>query len=264
VRPNVLESNDLKWPDVFPLVRNEVVRWGGQVMALPLGIDPSTIDSSTKPSAISLLAVVAPRAISNERLGVLFDSESMKPRITEPPFVESLLLLQKSSANSDDRTAERARADEPNVPVLGYNDRLIGVTATSRNAASAFKLMAWLAQADTCSQLAQIGRSLLPARRSLASSTAWYDASIGASERNERGKTLDAALSGERSLAIPRISGVDEYLAALDDAVNAAVTDKATPTAALQKAADRWEKITSARGLDQQRQAYQKHLGIRD
>ena len=60
---------------------------------------------------------------------------------------------------------------------------------------------------------------------------------------------------------IPRIPGVDEYVAALDDAVKAAL-GKVAPQAALQQAAARWEKITDAHGRETQRDAYLKHLEI--
>jgi hypothetical protein len=61
---------------------------------------------------------------------------------------------------------------------------------------------------------------------------------------------------------VPRIPGVDEYLAALDEAVDETVRLGAAPQDALAKAAQRWEEITDARGRDSQRPAYWKHLGI--
>ena len=38
VRSSVLEGDEFNGGDVFPLVRRELMRWGGEVMALPLGI----------------------------------------------------------------------------------------------------------------------------------------------------------------------------------------------------------------------------------
>ncbi len=256
VRSSVLDDADYNSADLFPLVRNELMKWGGQTMALPLGIDPTAINPpADPPSAVTLLAAAAPHAISNERLGVLFDTETMTPRITEPPFVDAL--TQLAAPNS-------ARTNEQRIPVLGNNDRLIAVTASTHNAASAFKLLQWLARADTSSQLARVGRGLLPPRRSLATSAAWYDSSLSANDRSARGKALDAALSGQSFLLIPRIPGIDDYLASLDDAVKAAAVDKTSPAAALQTAADRWETITDAHDRDKQRAAYQEHLGISD
>ena len=39
VRPSVLEGDEFNGDDVFPLVRRELMRWGGEVMALPLGVE---------------------------------------------------------------------------------------------------------------------------------------------------------------------------------------------------------------------------------
>jgi hypothetical protein len=102
----------------------------------------------------------------------------------------------------------------------------------------------------------------LPVRRSLASSAAWHDSSLSANDRSERGKALTAALSGERSLVIPRIPGIDEYLAALDEAVKSSADARVIPADALKTAAQKWEKITDSHGREKQREAYQKHLGI--
>ncbi len=272
MRPHVLESEEFKAEDVFPLVRQEVIKWGGQVMALPLGVQlvrPS--DSLGDQPAIALLARAAPRVVSEERLGVLFDAETMKPRIADAAFVDALAELTSSR--------EKAGGEEPSpgpslqgkgsrsdaaalVPLIGYGDRLAAVTTSSRNAASAFKLLEWLARADTSSQFARADGGMMPARKPLAASAKWYDPAMSASERGELGKELEAALSSEKCLVIPRIPGIDDYLAALDEAVNAAVSRAVPPQAALEKVAQRWEEITDVRGRDAQREAYLKHLGI--
>ena len=98
--------------DIFPLVRNELIKWGGQTMALPLGVDPAAIDPQTfRPRAIALLPHAAPHAITNERLGVLFDTETMKPRITEAAFVDALTKLAqpKNDPSHSDQLTQRKR-----------------------------------------------------------------------------------------------------------------------------------------------------------
>jgi hypothetical protein len=255
VRANVLESEKFNAADIFPLVRTEVMKWGGQAMAVPLGVDPSAIKREGTPSAITLLGRAAPNAISNDRIGVLFDDETMKPRITEPAIVDALTrMVEKSS--------EPASSDKPAPPVLGDSDRLIGASVSSRNAATAFDLIQWLAQADTSTQFARVGKGMLPARVSQASSPSWFAADLSSTDRSDLSKTLIAELTGETSLVVPRIPGIDDYLAALDDAVKSAVGGKTPPAEALQKAAEKWEQITESRGRDAQREAYRKHLGI--
>jgi len=255
IRASVLESAKFNAGDIFPVIRSELMKWGGETMAAPLGIAHSAIVPPAEPTAISLLALAAPQAISNERIGVLFDAETMRPRITEPAIVDALTqLVEKHSAT--------ASAEMPAVPILGDNDRLVGVAASSRNAASAFDLLQWLAQADTSTQFARVGGGQLPARFSLASSPSWFAPDLSSSARSVLSKGLVEELTGERSLVIPRIPGVDEYLAALDAAVKSAVEGRLPPADALRKAAEEWEQITEARGRDSQRAAYQNHLGI--
>ena len=257
VRLSVLESDAMNSADIFPLVRNELMKWGGQTMALPLGIDPSAINPPLgPPRAIALLAAAAPRAISNERLGVLFDTETMKPRITEPPFVDAL--TQLAAPNSTPTNA-------PSIPVLGNNDRLIAVTASSHNAASAFKLLQWLAQADTSSQLVRVGRNLLPPRHSLASSAAWYDSSLSAIDRSARGNARQtprsAASSGCSSPAF-RASTTTSPRSMTPS--KPPWSTKLHPRPHCKRPPIAGRTITTTHGRDAQRQAYQKHLGISD
>jgi hypothetical protein len=261
VRSNVLESDDLRASDYFPVVRQELIYWGDEAMALPLGIGRAGIDTGFAPRpALALLARAALRATSNERLGVLFDVETMRPRIAEKEFVDALANMTRS--NSDPAADQPGDADA--VPVLGYSDLLLAVTASTRNAATAFKLLEWLALPDTSVQVARAGTDMLPVRRPSASSLAWYPPDLAAGERAEFAKSLDESLTRWQGLMLPRIPGIDEYLAALDEAARAAVTGGALPRDALEKASLRWEEITEARGRDAQRTAYLKHLGIAD
>ena len=263
VRSSVLESADLKLADIFPLIRNEVIKWGGQTMALPLGVDPHTIEPQTaERGALRLLKAAAPQAVTKDRIGVLFDVETMKPRITEQPFIDALNSLSDVPLPNREGPGEGSTAVQPPIPILGYNDRLIAVTSSSRNAASAFKLIEWLALPDVSTQFARIGAGVLPVRISTSTSPAWYSADITADDRSNLAKQLSAELGGEQAFIIPRIPGIDEYLAALDDAVKSATVDKTPADETLLKAAQRWEQITDARGRDAQRDAYQKHLGI--
>ena len=260
VRKNVLQNRAVAVDDLFPLVRRELITWGGEVMALPLGVHVSTGgDAIDRRPAVALLVRAAPDAVLADRVGVLFDPETMKPRIAERPFVAALAQLADArSANDVPSRAAAARL----VPVLGYGDRLVAVTTSSRNAASAFELLAWLATAEISSQLVSAGDGMLPVRASLASSRAWYGSELSAGRRNELGAALAQSLSAEPCLVIPRIPGIDEYLVALDEAVRSAMDGAERPQAALQHAASRWEAITDAHGRDGQRSAYLKHLGI--
>lgn len=259
VRSSVLEGDEFDSKDVFPIVRRELMRWGGEVMALPLGIELVVPEKLNKlHPGLNFLAIAAPSAVSDGREGVLFEPQTMKPRMTDAVFVEALQRLAK--AEQKNKSAESS--DVHVVPVLGFADRLMGVTSSSRNGASAFKLAAWLASAETSTQLESAGERLLPVRRSLAAAAAWHDPAQSAGERAEVAKTLEVALNAERSLLVPRIPGVDKYMAALDEVAKTPPVDKAAAEAALQKVAERWEQITNAHGREAQQRAYLKHLQI--
>jgi hypothetical protein len=259
VRSNVLDDPSFNTDDVFPLVHRRLITWGGQVMALPLGVDPGTVtESLDRRPAVDWLLTVAPVVVSVDRAGVLFDPQTMEPRITEPPFVAALERLRDAQADNNSAAASTVGR----VPVLGVDDRLAAVTTSSRNAATAFKLLGWLAGPEISLQLARSGRRTLPVRRSLATSPAWYDASVSASARHDLGTALAQSLGGDRCLVVPRIPGLDEYLAAIDRAIENAVNRTTEPQAALEEAAAEWERITTAHGREAQREAYRKHLGI--
>jgi ABC-type glycerol-3-phosphate transport system substrate-binding protein len=251
----------VKVTDYFPIVRNALIKWGDQTMALPLGVDGSVLSEPADrvPKSVALTALAARKAVSNERIGVWFDTETLKPRIAEPAFAEA---LQQLTAAPGGDSSSRPGPTSP-VPLLGYNDRLIAVTQSTHNAASAFRFITWLAQPETSTQLARVGNAQLPARLSVASSAAWYDPALGATDRADRGNALARLLSAEQFILLPRIPGIDDYLSVLDEAVGS-TTDALSAFKALERAVEKWEKITDSRGRDAQRQAYLKSLNITD
>lgn len=258
VRNHVLESEALDWDDVFPLVRRELVTWGGAVMALPLGVDDLTFRPlNDRDRTIQFLTFAAPIATSNQRLGTLFEVDTMRPRIAEAEFVDA---IRRVSAVESVTGTESIR--ELEIPLMGFGDRLAAVTTSSPNAASAFKLLEWLATSEISSQLASVGQAAAPVRRSLESSSLWYASRRNPSERKQAGERLSKLLSGPSCFIIPRIPGIDEYLAALNTAVVDVAAGREEPKAALESTARQWERITERLGRDQQREAYLKHLNL--
>jgi hypothetical protein len=259
VRSSVLESDEFKADDVFPLVRRELIQWGGEVMALPLAIDLVLPGKKYDDHpGIVILAEAAPDAVSSEREGALFDPRTMKPRIDSPAFVRALERIAESMQKKAKLETDFARY----IPVLGYDDRLVSVISASRNGASAFKLIAWLASPEISSQLEKSGGRMRSPRKSPAARSAVDHAATDVQQGANRGRKLEAVLSGDKCLVIPRIPAVDEYLSTLDDAISAAAAAKTPPTAALQQASQKWEQITDKLGREKQRQAILKHMGI--
>jgi len=253
-------------------------------------------------AAVEFLVRALGYASQRNRSSILFDPDTMQPRITSPPFLRALqeivavsqrpasgkrgvavtigwpqaLPLAAASAQRVELTPVPAATavynhsleiwEEPDPPapvvILGFAGRLVSVTRSSRNAASAFELLQWLASGEIASNLSQRSES-----------TAWWRASqvsqaslwLRGSELGEwAARAITRQLSGEHCFLLPRIPAIDDYLAHLSKAVANAKLGNLSADAALQLAADAWEATTTEQGRDSQRAAYRKHLGYDD
>src|SRR5262249_35022845 len=76
VRTSVLEGDTFNAADIFPLVRHELMRWGGDTMALPFGVQVTLpgVANASHPG-LSFLALAASSGVTNEREGALFDPQ---------------------------------------------------------------------------------------------------------------------------------------------------------------------------------------------
>lgn len=114
MRTSILESKELDFGDILPLVREREIVYGQQVMALPLGCPtPLVASTDAEPktvieplaeeyAAFVLLARAAPLARHASREALWFDPDTMQPRLAEPPFIRALkeLVDAKSGVHS--------------------------------------------------------------------------------------------------------------------------------------------------------------------
>ena len=135
----------------------------------------------------------------------------------------------------------------------------------SDHAEAAFGLLAWIAGRRWSTEILSVSPATAMFRQSqLEEPAAWTGKQLDAAAAKQYGETLKAAIARRELLLMPRIPGESEYLAALDDAVPAAVSGKKTPQAALDEAAAQWQKITDRLGRDSQLEAYRRSLkGVR-
>jgi hypothetical protein len=77
-------------------------------------------------------------------------------------------------------------------------------------------------------------------------------------------KVVSSALSSDAPVLIPRIPGIDDYLAALADAVRQAPADETAAKDALIGVAKKWEATTERLGRANQAAAYRRHLGLEE
>ena len=127
----------------------------------------------------------------------------------------------------------------------------------------AFQLLAWLSGKEWGTRVASASPATTLYRRSqVRDPRPWVDPLTDSQATAEFATAVRDALSEQASLAVPRIPGQNRYMAALDEAVAAALAGSTTPEAALQEAAARWQSITAELGLDAQRKAYRNSLGL--
>ena len=96
----------------------------------------------------------------------------------------------------------------------------------------------------------------------LRSPSQWVEKPVPAPAAVQYADATEAALQHEQWLGALRMPGRAEYLAALDDAVAAAVRDEKSPLDALLEADAKWQEITDRLGLERQKAAYRHSLGL--
>lgn len=317
VRETLLRDDAFAFDDLLPLVRNQVMRYGGQVYGVSLGEPPLMLawqaEDSPVPDtwkefdratplqanegqvAVELIVRAASCVDPRYRAELLFDPQTLAPRLTAPPMVRALKEIVARSGHANDPVTKaritwptfndlnnnkpwqfaalpRASSvfdslrqqwqpqenDEP-LAVLGFAGRSASVTTSSRNATSAFKLLAWLASGETATQLGSRSHATVWFRHSQASrADRWL---------SDRGGEQTAALvtrllSSDNYFLLPRLPGIDRYLAVLNEAVGQAIRGVLPPEKALESAGDQWNKLTESLGRSQQLLAYRRHLGL--
>jgi multiple sugar transport system substrate-binding protein len=157
------------------------------------------------------------------------------------------------------------RADEPShVTLVGASGRLGSVMKSSSQPDVAFKLLGWLSGPQWSERVSTAtGEATLFRRSQVKSARQWADPRIAAPAAVGYAEAVEQALGSADFFGAPRIAGRERYLAALDEAVRSAVSGNATSQAALAAAAEEWRKITAELGLDEQRAAYRRSLGLR-
>lgn len=316
VRSSVLQDPEVAAGDYYPAVRDRVLSYGGVVMALPLGCPPPLVaipaelaqagrpigwqdlrvDAASQASGLTLaerfLAQAAAYGYSPARESLLFQPESMAPRLSAPPFRRALQRMRDAGEGPawvllPERDAKRsgvaavaplpaaaevydplsdawspAPAGGQHVTLVGARGQLIGVTSTTRNAAAAFRLLSWLASKNNSRSLATASPRVGNVRQSLGRLP---DDWVGSGDRGlarEVATAADASWRNEKQYGIPRILQVDRYMQVLNEAIAAALQSGDPAVGALDEAAQRWDAITDEVGRDRQREAYLRHLGV--
>jgi ABC-type glycerol-3-phosphate transport system substrate-binding protein len=149
------------------------------------------------------------------------------------------------------------------IPLLSISGRLGSVAAESQAGEAAFRLLAWLSGDEWGPQICSASSETTLFRRAhLSRPERWIEPQLSRAAAKEYAEVVAGTLTRSQWLECPRIPGQAEYMASLDDAVRAAVEGKQSPAEALAHASSRWSEITTQLGLDSQRAAYSRGLGL--
>lgn len=154
------------------------------------------------------------------------------------------------------------------APLLGAAGRWAALGAQSDHPEAALQLIFWLVgkqgtepRPAVCPAAAVFRKSDLKDPKRLM---AWVEPAMPTETARQYADAFQQTLSSSQWLVGLRIPGWQEYMAALDAAVHAAVRGEKTPAEALQAAAQKWRQLTARLGLENQRRAYRRNLGLQD
>jgi multiple sugar transport system substrate-binding protein len=186
---------------------------------------------------------------------------------TETPFEAGFVELPGSDDvyNLGSKQWDKRRPqDNPRMPLLGVSGRLGSLAKQSAHAEAAGQLLAWLSGPNWGPRVSTASQATTLYREShLAAPGEWLSAPVEEAVALQYAETVKRAMSHEESLMALRIPGRERYLAALDRAVRKVVAGEAESQGALDEAAAAWNKITAELGLEAQRAAYRRDLGLR-
>ena len=164
-----------------------------------------------------------------------------------------------SRARWDERTAD----ESIHVPLLSMSGRLGVINRTTAHTEAALELLCWLSDSHWSPTVsAKSPATTLFRTEQLTKPGAWVEPPVSAEAASHYGAITKTALGRRNWLTALRIPGRQAYLAALDKAVHAAIASEATAQQALDTAAATWRATTESLGLDQQRTAYRRSLGL--
>ncbi len=157
----------------------------------------------------------------------------------------------------------REESESPRATYLGIAGRLGSVTQESRRAKHALGMLFMLCGNELGGSLgAASAHTTLFRDSQLSSASEWVDQSLRGEPARQYGEVLQSALNRPAWLTTIRIPGQTEYLAALEQAIQSAMEGNASPTDALQVAAEKWNRLTEGLGRDAQQRAYMRSIGL--
>ncbi|MEZ6116108.1 MAG: extracellular solute-binding protein [Pirellulaceae bacterium] len=154
------------------------------------------------------------------------------------------------------------RSQVVSVPLLGTSGRLAGIGSGARDLPSVMNFLAWLTSTEQDARIARTSAATTAYRFSqLVVLEPWLE-SPAKPAAEQYAQVLRNTHSATSFQVLLRIPGANQYLAALDQQVDAVLSGVKEPAAALAEVAAEWDRITDQLGRASQKAAFAKSLGL--
>ncbi len=163
---------------------------------------------------------------------------------------------------SEDRWEARGPQEPIHVPLLAAAGRLGSVTRETSRAKAALHVLAVLSGEWSVDIAPASSATTIYRQSHLISPTVWCPADADPEAVASYANAAHASLTRGVWMFSPRIPGREQYLAALDEAVQKTLAGEASPQEALFNVAEQWTHITEQRGREKQIDAYERSLGL--
>jgi len=184
-------------------------------------------------------------------------SDDQQVSIAELPGSATVYDFSSQSWKSRDDKLPRS------VPLIGVSGRLASVARSSQQSSSAFKLLALICGKEMIAKVSPSSENTSISRTSqLGNASAWIGPQYSPGADQDYAQAIERWNDDQLYLMSLRIPGREEYLQSLSEAVGKTL-DGGDPQTALDETAARWREITNAHGLEKQKTAYLRSLGIK-
>ncbi len=161
----------------------------------------------------------------------------------------------------DQKWHPRSRSEDGRATLLGVSGRMGAVSTFSRQPQAALNLLVSLSSTDWSEQISPFSESTGLYR---SSQIPFVSSWLGPNFETARmyGELVSDIHRRSLWLTSLRIPGRSRYLSKLDTAVQSAVAGDLTPSDALKQVAEQWQAITEELGVQAQKNAYLRSLGM--
>jgi multiple sugar transport system substrate-binding protein len=187
------------------------------------------------------------------------------PAIGVAPLPGSQDVYNFRSQGWEQRSAEEGFQ----IPLVGISGRIGSLTKECRQPAEAVRLLLWLSGPEMSAQIAAASSATAPFRQShIAQIDKWVGPLLtrgwlSQDTAKQYADALQQALDEPNCLTGIRIPGRQQYLQTLADNVHKAIAGQISPEAALAAVAQQWQGITESLGVEKQRLAYARSVGLK-